>query len=100
MSKIEVFISSDLQELIPEYLETMQKVLVILNKSLEAMDLETIQREGHKLKGHGKAYGFDEISIIGAKLEESAKNSRKEEIPKLVKTLEDYIANIDIKYVD
>lgn len=100
MSKKEVLIQSDLEDIIPEYLENIQETIDLFKKSLETGDWEDIRREGHKLKGHGKAYGFEEISLLGARIESHAKKQEKEEATLQVQALEEYMGSIEIKYVD
>lgn len=95
-----VHISSELRELIPEYMQNIYDTLDILKKLLVERNWEEIRREGHKMKGHGLAYGFARISEIGIELEKAAKAQLIEEIPKLIQSLEDYVANLEIQYKD
>lgn len=39
---------------------------------MEKEDWEDIYAIGHQLKGSGGSYGFEEISIIGGKIQEAA----------------------------
>jgi HPt (histidine-containing phosphotransfer) domain-containing protein len=54
------------------YIDSFPEKLAMFRQFLEENDWVNIERFGHQLKGSGKAYGFAEISVIGAKLEESA----------------------------
>jgi HPt (histidine-containing phosphotransfer) domain-containing protein len=53
-----------------------------------------IRTVGHKIKGTGRAYGFDRISEIGAAMEEAAKAGRHEPISVLVDQLEQYVNEV------
>jgi HPt (histidine-containing phosphotransfer) domain-containing protein len=93
-----VLIDPDLEDIIPEYLENIEETLVFFLEAIEKSDFEGLRREGHKLKGHGKAYGFEMISTLGARIESFAKASEMEEIKVQVNNLKDYMANLEIKY--
>jgi HPt (histidine-containing phosphotransfer) domain-containing protein len=54
------------------YIETFPEKLAALEQYLAENDWIKIERFGHQLKGSGKAYGFSEISDLGAKIEECA----------------------------
>ncbi|MCX7997466.1 MAG: Hpt domain-containing protein [Leptospiraceae bacterium] len=96
--KITVYINPELKELIPEYIQNIYDTIRLLKQLLAEKKSEEIRREGHKLKGHGLAYGFEKISSIGFEIEKAAKSNSWELIPKLTQELENYIENIDIRY--
>lgn len=56
------------------YLTRRSDDLKELNKSLDQGDFEFSLMLGHRLKGHGDTFGYLEISLLGKKLEEAAKN--------------------------
>jgi len=47
--------------------------LEVCRKSLAARDYSTIERVGHTLKGNGATFGYPELSLLGASLENSAR---------------------------
>ena len=47
--------------------------LEVCRKSLAARDYATIERVGHTLKGNGETFGYPELSLLGASLENSAR---------------------------
>jgi HPt (histidine-containing phosphotransfer) domain-containing protein len=67
-----------LADLIPEFLENRRKDLRQLDEALVGADWKTVHRLGHNMKGSGRAYGMDEITTLGARLEEAA--SRRDEV--------------------
>ncbi|WP_218838249.1 hypothetical protein [Bacillus sp. FJAT-45350] len=97
-NKIIVIVDSDLEDLIPGFLMNRENDLVKLKESLSANDFETIRIIGHSMKGFGSGYGFDFISEVGFELEKSAKQKQVEEIETHIKSIEDYLQTIEIRY--
>lgn len=95
---IEVTVDSDLEDLIPDYLENMRQIPNLLNNALAGSDFETIKREGHKMKGHGSAYGFHKITEIGLELQNAGNEEDIEHIKKMISALEDYLKKVKIVY--
>ncbi len=96
--KIIVYVDSDLEDLIPVFLENRQKDIKELSDALAEGDLEKIRVIGHTLKGIGGGYGFDRITEIGASLERAAKENRKNEIEKLLKDFKDFLDRVEVRY--
>lgn len=96
--KITVTIDSDLEELIPGFLENRKKDLENLAKAAEFKDFKTIQSVGHSLKGVGGGYGFNRISEIGAVLEEAGKNSSLDSANEQISQLKDYMSRLEIVF--
>ena len=96
--KITVTIDSDLEELIPGFLENRKKDLENLAKAAVIKDFKTIQSLGHSLKGVGGGYGFDRISEIGAVLEEAGKNSSLDSANEQINQLKDYMSRLEIVF--
>lgn len=95
---ITVIIDSDLEDLIPGFLENRKKDLLSLKDALGKRENETIQSIGHSLKGVGGGYGFDEISRLGAEVENSAKASNHDMLERLVGELDDYLNRIHVVF--
>ncbi|MDO8281640.1 MAG: response regulator [Thermodesulfovibrionia bacterium] len=95
-----VYIDPDLQDLIPDFLDSMKKEVEKIGAMLSKNDLNEIQRIGHSLKGTGGSYGFNEITDIGKEMEEAAKNSDKEAIIKLNSRLDNYLSTVKIHMRD
>jgi HPt (histidine-containing phosphotransfer) domain-containing protein len=96
--KTVVFVDEDLQDLIPGYLENRLKDIAAIQDSLAHGDYEAIRSVGHKMKGSGGGYGFDEITNIGRSLEEAAKIGLRDEINKQTEALKTYLERIEIVY--
>jgi HPt (histidine-containing phosphotransfer) domain-containing protein len=96
--KIVVNIDSDLEDLIPGFLENRRKDVSALNEALSNTNLETLRSIGHSLKGVGGGYGFDSLSDIGAEIESKAKSGEIDGIDELINKMKDYLERLDIKY--
>lgn len=95
-----VIVDSDLEDLIPMFMENRFKDIEEMKSCLLGMDIERIQFISHSLKGVGGGYGFDEITNIGRELEQSAKNSDQKLIKELIEKLEEYLKNVIITFED
>ncbi|ABK44019.1 Hpt protein [Magnetococcus marinus MC-1] len=95
---IKVVIDEDLEDIVPGYLENRRKDIQDLEKSLLDDDFETASILGHRMKGSGAGYGFDQITEIGRDIEIAAKNSNKEGIAVGVTQLKDYLERVEIRY--
>jgi len=84
------------RRLLSQYLERRQTDLRRLRTALAAADFASIQLTGHNLFGSGAAYGLDEVSSIGAKLEQAAKSEQSDRIRVLVDELEQFVNNVTI----
>ena len=64
---------SGLAELIPLYFALCRRDLLSLRTALEGTDFNQVRILGHNLRGSGGAYGFPELSEIGAVIETAGK---------------------------
>jgi len=96
--KIVVQVDTELEDLIPGFLENRRKDVKTLEQALGKGDYETIRKLGHTLKGAGGGYGFGTITDIGRSLENAAKEKNDEEIRKWVGELFNYLQNVEVVY--
>ena len=97
-NNIIVHIDIDLEDLIPGFLDNRQKDIQKLEQALENQDFETLRSIGHNLKGVGGGYGFHDMTIFGAAIEESAKENKLDIVNENVKKLSHYLSSIEIIY--
>lgn len=100
MAKVQIFIDSELQDLIPQFLENRKKDIVSLVGQVEAADIIAIGQLAHKIKGSSASYGFQELSRIAAELEIASKANDMVTIQKLVPSLKEHLDNIEIVFRD
>lgn len=96
IDKVIVHISSEIEDLVPAFLDNRRRDVRIIREALENADFETVRRRGHDMKGAGGGYGFTGITNIGAALEAAAVSSNREEIAKLIIKLESYLENLHL----
>ena len=95
---ITVKVDKDLEDLIPGFMRRRHEDVQLLQASLTAGDLEKIRATGHSMKGTGGGYGFDELSQIGAGLEQAAAAKDADEIGRLIGRLERYLEAVKIEF--
>lgn len=95
-----VHISSDLEPLIPRYLENRRADIVTLREAVRAGNVEQIRSTGHTLKGSGASFGLDTISALGRSLEEAAKSSDGASMESAINQLAHYLETLEIVFVD
>lgn len=73
-------IDASILELQPRYLANRRRDLLALQQALAAGDFETIRSIGHNCKGTAKGYGFPEISVASAAVEQAARSRDPESL--------------------
>ncbi len=96
--KIFLKIDRDIEELVPGYLKNRRVDIEKISKAIDQGDFETARILGHAMKGNGKSYGFEEISVIGLTIEKSGIQKKTETIRDALKKLLDYLDRIHITY--
>jgi HPt (histidine-containing phosphotransfer) domain-containing protein len=96
--RIQVAIDRELITIVPEYLESRRRDCTEIERLLASGGMEDIRFIGHRMKGSGGSFGFDEISDIGEALEEAAQVPDAEGIKTAVSRLESYLARVLVVY--
>lgn len=94
-----VKIDSDLQDLIPKYIQNRVNDISICKESIKNNNYQPISEIGHKIKGNAATYGFVKLSEIGSRLEMSAINKNEQDIIQTISEFEEYLEGIEIEYV-
>ncbi|MBF0097260.1 MAG: Hpt domain-containing protein [Magnetococcales bacterium] len=95
---LQVHIDQELAEIIPSYLENRHKDILRLTDLLAKRDFETMRVLGHRMKGSGAGYGLEEVSHIGAAMEQAARNQQPEILSTLIQDLVRYLERLEIVY--
>ncbi len=85
-----------LEEIAPGYLTSRIDELPQLLQLAAASDFEALRNRGHDLKGSGGSFGFDEITRIGAEIEQFAKQRKAAEISHELQQLGLYLNRVRI----
>lgn len=96
--KLIVAVDPQIAALVPRFLANRAADVGKLRAALAQADFETIRVAAHGMKGAGGAYGFAEISRLGAALEASARQRDASAISALTASLEHYLNRLELKY--
>lgn len=93
-----VSVDSELQDLIPEFMDLTKKDIEQMTYALEKEDFETVRRLGHTMKGSGAGYGFELLTEVGANIEQLAKTKAGSDIKPLIAKATDYLQKVKIVF--
>ncbi len=96
--RVTVLVDSDLEDLVPGFLENRRKDAAALTRAAKARDVKTVRLLGHRMKGDGGGYGFQEISEIGEALEQAASRQDWKVIAQKTEALTAFLAQVDVVY--
>ena len=96
--RVTVSVDPGLEELVPGFLENRRKDAATLAQAAQARDLKTVRLLGHRMKGDGGGYGFQEISDIGEALEQAARREDWKVIGEKTDALSAFLAQVDVVY--
>ena len=95
-----VCISSDLEEIMPNFLTNRQNDISNITQAISSSDFETIKMIAHKMAGSSGSYGLHQIGEYGKLIELAAKEENINDIKKNLLLLEDYFSSLEIKFED
>ncbi len=84
------------RRLLSKYLGRRKDDITRLRAALASADFSSIERTGHNLFGSGAAYGLDEISALGARLETAARAAQADSIASVLDDLERFVNSVTI----
>jgi HPt (histidine-containing phosphotransfer) domain-containing protein len=96
--RVIVSIDPDLEDLVPGFLENRRQDAAVLAGAAQRRDVKTVRLLGHRMKGDGGGYGFEEISRIGEVLEQAAVREDWTVIKEQTHALAAYLAHVDVVY--
>ena len=99
-SMIRVEVDRELAPVVPGFLEKRLLECALIERLLVEGDLAEIRILGHRMKGAGGSYGFDELSEIGEGLESAAVVHDVDTIRSAVGRLRGYLARVEVVYVE
>lgn len=94
-----VEVESDLQDLIPNFINNRKKDLSDLRELVEAQDFTGIAQMAHRIKGSSAGYGFTRLSQLASELEAASKKHYSDDIPKIYAKMSTYFQNVEVRYV-
>lgn len=94
----EVKVSKQIADLVPGFLDNRRKDVAMLRAAMAVRDFSALSQIGHRLKGVGRSYGFDQISIAGEKIEAAAKQANATLLVMLIDDYGHYVRQVKITY--
>lgn len=88
----EVRVPVELRPLLSGFFERRKSEAMSLEELLSADRYSDIARIGHKLKGSGRGYGFEVLSVLGERLEVAAWGGDENEVKSVI---QNYVTLID-----
>jgi HPt (histidine-containing phosphotransfer) domain-containing protein len=96
---IYIEIESELEPIVPEFIENRKKDCILISTLLETSSFGEIRTLGHRMKGAGGSYGFDDISELGETIEDAALTGDTGAICNAIQQLSVYLERVVAVYV-
>jgi signal transduction histidine kinase/DNA-binding NarL/FixJ family response regulator len=96
--RIRVPVEAGMEDLVPSYLDKRRAEIAKYRQALIEEDFETIRMLGHKLKGTGAGYGFEELTSLGGQIEKAAISRDAARVRLGVDALASYIENVELEF--
>jgi CheY-like chemotaxis protein len=84
----------DTAPLVPVFLQNRRADVRAMRSLVERGEFSEVESLGHKIKGTGRSYGFDEISRIGEDIELAAHQQDATALDGLLQHFDDYLAHV------
>lgn len=86
----------DMAEMLPFFVDGLVEMRSGIKDFADLKDFEGVRREAHKIRGSAGGYGFQGLSELAGRLEESCKNSPRDEamILRTVDEILDYLVKV------
>jgi len=99
MSEINIEVDSELEDLIPGFLENRQTDIQDLKRLVSEKNLSEIKKIAHRVKGTAGGYGFDFVTEIAREIEDAALDSNFSLIDQKIIELESGLSSVRITFV-
>jgi len=96
--RIRIPVEAGMEDLVPGYLDKRRAEIAKYRQALNEQDFETIQMLGHKLKGTGAGYGFEELTSLGGRIEKAALSRDAAAVRTGVDALASYVENVELEF--
>lgn len=93
-----VTVAKDLEDLIPTFMKNRTKEVESLRTALASGNFDQLRHLGHRMKGVGNSYGFEQVSVIGKRIEDGAKSGDRAAIESCILEYADYLAKVQVVY--
>ncbi len=91
---IVIHVDPVVRHLVPKFLELCRTDAAGMRSALEAGNFDGLRKTGHKLKGSGGSYGFNDITRIGAAVEAAATSADSARLRELIDEFARYLERV------
>ncbi|XPV77028.1 MAG: response regulator [Desulfovibrio sp.] len=95
--QIEVVLNDDFKDIGRHFLSFVSRSIVKITQAMADEDYETVRLLAHRMKGEGKAVGFEPITEIGGKLHDAAENNDIQEMSRVLDDLANYVDRVVLR---
>jgi PAS domain S-box-containing protein len=95
-SKIRVRPEPGMEVAVPRFLQSRHMDVDVITAALERDDFEQIRILGHNMKGSGEGYGFPEITVLGALIEQASSAREPGGVRLQVAALSRYLSRVEV----
>ncbi len=92
-----VSVDSDIEDLVPDFFRNRWVAHREMLEAMERGDVEVVRRHAHRMRGVGGAYGFNELTELGATMEEHAIAGRLQELAEVLKEVELHLERMSVR---
>lgn len=93
-----VRVAKNAADLVPRFMRTRRKEIPAMRSAIAARDFERLRKIGYRMRGIGGSYGFDEVSALGRRIEESAEAKDLKALKEHLSEYKAYLACVHIVY--
>ncbi|MBC77759.1 MAG: histidine phosphotransferase [Halobacteriovoraceae bacterium] len=93
-------VSSDLEDILPKYLQNRKQEVEELKSFLANKDFESLKVRGHRLAGNAPSYGMELLGSLGVKIEADAKREDLSNMGDYIQEIEEFLIQVEVEYVD
>jgi HPt (histidine-containing phosphotransfer) domain-containing protein len=93
-----VVVDKELEDLIPVFMKNRHKEVETLRSALAAADFEQLRQLGHRMKGVGNSYGFENVSVLGRKIEDGARSGDRAALGGCITEYADYLSRVQVVF--
>ncbi|RNC69069.1 MAG: Hpt domain-containing protein [Desulfuromonadales bacterium] len=92
---VRVRVDPEIIDIVPTFLDHRWQDVASLQDALAHEDSSLIKKIAHNLKGAGRSFGFDAVSIIGERLEKAASGRKWSTVERIINRLISYLERVE-----
>lgn len=98
--KTKVAIDSELKDLVPKFLKTLEDEIENMESCLNARDFTALIQTSHRLRGDAPGFGFTKFGELCGQIEDSARDGELKSCEKFLAELKNYFSNMEVIFID